>query len=66
MIIEHDTRPCTPAGHSAFIGYDATAPGGKLAQLSPTGRVYTCPDCNRRFATSEARVVHDCKPRWAE
>lgn len=57
-MIQHDTRPCTPSGHSSFKGYDATR--GKLLDLSPTGRVYTCARCERRFMTSSARDAHRC------
>lgn len=56
MRIIHDTRACTPSGHSAYRGYDATR--GKLPSLSPTGRVYTCPICQSRFTTSELRHQH--------
>lgn len=31
MIIYHDTRPCTPRGHSAFVGYDVYV--GKMQSL---------------------------------
>lgn len=31
MNVEHDTRPCTPKGHSAFRGYDAIR--GKMQSL---------------------------------
>lgn len=31
MNVEHDTRPCTPKGHSAFVGYDAIV--GKMQSL---------------------------------
>jgi hypothetical protein len=64
MIRQHDTRPCTPHGHSAYQGYDAIV--GKLVSLSPTGRVYTCAWCDRRFLTADERRVHSCKPKgWA-
>lgn len=54
MNIEHDTAPCTPSGHSRFIGYSARI--GKLRSLH--GRVVPCPACAARFGTDEARDQH--------
>lgn len=64
MKIIHSTGTVTPQGHSNYRGYDAIA--GKLLSLSPTGRVYTCAWCERRFLTDGERRAHTCKPKgWA-
>lgn len=42
--------------HPRYRPYDAIA--GKLISLSPTGRVYTCAECGRRFLTRDDRAGH--------
>jgi hypothetical protein len=54
--IEHDTRPCTPNGHSAFRGYDAYV--GKVRSLGTADRPFPCGGCERRFKTAAARDQH--------
>ena len=54
--VEHDTRPCTPKGHSAYVGYNAFE--GRLISLSADGRPHACPSCDRRFRTKEGLHGH--------
>lgn len=64
MITLHDKGAVTAHGHQNFRGYDAVQ--GKLLSLSPTGRVYTCAQCERRFMTEYGRRVHVCRARTNE
>jgi|GEM_PF-6811897 len=54
--VEHDTRPCTPKGHSAYRGYNAYV--GKVRELGTADRPFPCPACDRRFKTVQAREQH--------
>lgn len=56
MITEHDTRPCTPWAHSAYVGYDATI--GRIASLSDRGKAHRCPACERKFVSADALEAH--------
>jgi hypothetical protein len=60
-MIEHDRRPCTPSGHSAYRGYDAFK--GKMADLygitaaAPNGAP-RCEHCGKWFGTARSLSDH--------
>lgn len=59
MIVYHDTRPCTPRGHSAYVGYDVYV--GKVESLGlrrNAGRAFACPQCSAWFGTGNALSAH--------
>lgn len=62
MRIAHDTRPCTPRGHSAFRGYDAFV--GKMQSLygqesAPSrGGACRCAKCGLWFGSPASLTDH--------
>lgn len=69
MNVEHDMRPCTPRGHSAFVGYDAIL--GKmqslygrsgLASATPSevapGGACRCNVCGKWLGTAKWHAQH--------
>lgn len=59
MLTLHDTGKLTAFGHENYRPYNVYR--GKLASLSPTGRVYRCPECDGRYISAEARDAHRCR-----